>query len=286
MTPAAGIALAVGGGGLLYLAVRALAKRNAPQSDAPANDPCASLSGDAKTACEVATSAWDIVNSIATNKSADNVKLNGAITERVPADFQAVYPCWADEQGDCGFDLNTGRTNAIDNAPASHLDLRYENGCVPYAGHPDFAKCAPGTADLTNHDAPHPVDLSAIDTAGPGDLLTFVWSQNKAAQLAARADFFGKPAPTFPKTCAAGETRAFVQGKAVCLPSCADPLIPIGHIDLAHKCIGNILNTTYAGAGGGDSTPVVTAGHTSVVSPTGLVWVPFPVGHWEHPHAT
>lgn len=62
----------------------------------------------------------------------ENQAKNGAITERISTAFEPV----------------SERNNIMCSKPGV---LAYANGCVPYRGHPDFAKCAPGTHHMSRN---------------------------------------------------------------------------------------------------------------------------------------
>lgn len=115
-------------------------KSSTSTSTAPKNDVCASLSGDLKTACEAAQSVLGIggaiLNSI--DDEGNNRKANGGVKKSIPKPFLDAHP---------GF-YGTG-SNTV-GAVVTSTDLEYANGCVPYASHPGFAKCAPGTVPLDN----------------------------------------------------------------------------------------------------------------------------------------
>lgn len=112
---------------------------------APPQDPCAGLSGDAKTACEAAQLAWGLVQQLPNpfNTGADNLKRQNAATAK-------------------NKQLNGGAIKTPNNQGSFVAGLmgdaiEYVNGCQPFhsgvwgenqQGATGWKKCAPGTIDM------------------------------------------------------------------------------------------------------------------------------------------
>jgi len=135
------IALGIGAvvvGGAVVLARRARAAEEE-------SDICDSFEGNAKTACQAAKGALGVLGAINKLLSGPNFaaidkknkELNGPVdvsaTEWIAATF-----CHT-QVGDAG------------GSPVMPgAALRFANGCVPIDGHPDMAKCAPGTKSIVS----------------------------------------------------------------------------------------------------------------------------------------
>lgn len=237
---------AIGIGALLLGGAWVLGRRAALASGPQAGsgtDPCAGLTGDAKTACQAIQIGAGVINTLKgqgvdfgilggderdphAGEADQNIALNGKVTKSIPAEILAAAKGGAAE----GFWRNYLRPIAWFVAP----HLQYANGCVPFKDAAGWSKCAQGTHEMIRWEIVgdpnsnglfarvlgdtaknEPINGGCWSNVGNGgagcDPLTFPVDHLDAASFA-----YPRPA----KSCPAGYELWWVGGVATCLPPC------------------------------------------------------------------
>lgn len=176
------------GGGLLggALLFRKLKEDATPAaSETPSTDLCEKLRAiggqQAVDACRAIKLGAAIVDAVIPNSTdSDNVRINGPAVVKVAPEIMAIYRLSNEHPAGPVSVLNSPYT------------IKYQNGCVPIPGHPDFAKCGAGTKTMVNEawfryvGHARGLSMSGVltgDVPVPGsragrDPLTFTWPPN------------------------------------------------------------------------------------------------------------
>lgn len=142
------------GGALLFRKL----KEQAPATPSAPRNPCDLLpAGQARDTCNTLRAGLGVVGAVTDaiadatqSRESKNVEKNGPIVESIEP---AVWTRVGIQVGASG----DGQGGARMLYPLHSRGVRHQNGCVPIPGHPDWAKCEPGTAHIIangNHDDP------------------------------------------------------------------------------------------------------------------------------------
>lgn len=199
--------IAVGGGLIGGALLFRKAKESAPAPSSSSN-PCDRLpAGQARDLCNTLRAGLPVLGAVVNavedatqSRQAANVEKNGPIVESLDRTVWDHVSLQVGASGD-----GQGGPRLL--RPLIHGGIRHQNGCVPIPGHPDWAKCAPGTRHIVSNgnldDATHfardcywalsgALDNgflpSGLFSGGrPKDLFTFKWPANKPAPAQAPA---------------------------------------------------------------------------------------------------
>lgn len=234
----------VAAGAVAGAAVLAIRSRRAatPSGGGGLCDRAAQLDPRAGAACQVLGGVLGALGEVLpdspSERAAANARLNGEARAVHPA-LRAVSQVYASRGG------QAGSTTVTDLYPLVEPAERYANGCVPVPGHPDWAKCAPGTVSQVwapveephghaarnafrgSADDPyhrrHPATVRRLNGRGPG------------------ARPVDEPAPAFPLAVPAGHSAWWDRGEPrVCPPSTVlqgTSGAPVDHRPGAPRCV-------------------------------------------------
>lgn len=145
------VALGATGLGLAYLLLR--------KATAKPASPCDQLTGDAKTACQVASGVIGGLTAIGDalvtsdkewgQRDTENAALNGGVDVKLESALRDRM--WLQSGG------NDPHTQSWQPWFAPTVTaLKFKNGCVPIKGSPGWLNCAPGTHDIAKDDPEDP----------------------------------------------------------------------------------------------------------------------------------